>query len=185
MRVRPGGVDARAQSGDNHDVVPDRPRFEIVKDDLQSFIGTSGPLMMAVTRRPPTTESLDSFRDALRKHSAAYPDQMLLLVALRSKRPRLSNSGRTKIIDMWGEFGGRIAVGVWVGGRSFAKSLQRSFITALSLIRVRETPFRVVSEGSDALEWFSELQPRYRDLVPGWKEAVTALVEREDARDEP
>lgn len=159
-----------------------RPRFDTIKDDLQSYIGTSGPLMVAITRRPPTTDSLEAFRDALRKHSAAYPEQMLLLVALRSKRPRLSNSGRMKIVDMWGEFGGRIAVGVWVGGQSFARSLQRSFITAVSLIRVRDTPFRVVSTGAEAMNWFIELQPQYADLVPGWKAAIATFVEDEDAR---
>ncbi|MEM6991345.1 MAG: hypothetical protein AAF721_12625 [Myxococcota bacterium] len=155
----------------------DPARFEILKDDLQSFVGTSGPLLFAVTRRPPTIASLEFFRDAMRDHVAKYPERVLLLVALRSRRPRLSQGARSMIVELWSEFGSRSVVGVWVGGQSFAKSLQRSFITALSLIRVRKTPFKVVADASDAVDWFVELEPSYATVRDDWLKAVQAVID--------
>ena len=98
---------------------------------------------------------------------------LFLLVALGAKRPRLDAAVREGIIAAWREMGRRYAVAMWARQKSFAGSLQRSFITALALLRVAKTPMRLVSSYTGAMDFFETIET----IEPGVRDAWRSMLE--------
>lgn len=131
--------------------------------------------MVLATRQAPSLESTQRFVGALRAHVENHPEgeQLFLLVALGAKRPRLDAAVREGIVAAWREMGRRYAVAMWARQKSFAGSLQRSFITALALLRVAKTPMRLVSSYTGAMDFFETIEP----IEPGVRDAWRSMLE--------
>ena len=133
--------------------------------------------MVWATRRAPSPESTERFVGALRNHAGRPPggERLFLLVALGAKRPRMEAAVREAIIAAWRELGSRYAVAMWARQKSFAGSLQRSFITALSLLRINKTPTRLVTSYAGALEWFETLEPIEAGVRDAWRSMLESV----------
>lgn len=145
---------------------------EIGRDDEQSFWARCGPLALVVTRQPPTAESMNAFREFLHELAADHPNAIYLLVALGARRPRLEEEVRQAIASLWRELGEAVNVAVWVRRGSFAGALQRSFITAVSMLRIRDTPTKVVTSPDGAFDWFLSLDVGLAEHAGTWRELV-------------
>lgn len=129
------------------------------RDDERSFLARCGPLVIAITRRPPVVEGIRKFGNLIRDATKESAAGAYVFVALGADRPRLDEEVRKEIVVLWRELGEAMNVAVWVRRGSFAGALQRSFITAVSLLRVRSTPLKVVSGPDGAYGWFLSLNP--------------------------
>lgn len=141
--------------------------------------------MVLATRRAPSPESTERFVGALRNHAARHPDgeQLFLLVALGAKRPRLDAAVREAIIAAWREMGSRYAVAMWARRKSFAGSLQRSFITALALLRIAKTPMRLISSYTGAIDFFETVEPVEAGVREAWRSMLASVTDFQESSD--
>ena len=151
--------------------------MELLFDDEEMYLASEGRLIVLATRRAPTPDSTKRFHNALRRHADAHADdeRLFMLAALGAKRPRLDPQVRTGIIAAWRDPGYRYAVAMWARQKSFAGSLQRSFITALSLLRVRRTPMRLVNGYAAALDWFETVAPSGDGVRDAWRSMLESV----------
>ena len=121
----------------------------------------------------------------MREHaeSHAEDERLFLLAALGAKRPRLDPDVRAQIIQAWRDPGHRYAVAVWARRRSFAGSLQRSFITALSMLRINKTPMRLVSSYTAAMDWFETVEPIETGVRDAWRSMLESVEDFQDSGD--
>lgn len=159
--------------------------MEVLFDDEDMLLVREGRLVVLATRRAPSPESTTRFVGALLAHAESHAEheQLFLLVALGAKRPRLDAAVRERIIAAWREIGGRYAVAMWARQKSFAGALQRSFITALALLRINKTPMRLVSSHVGAMEFFETIEPVEASVRDAWRTMLESVKDFREPSD--
>jgi len=146
-------------------------------DDRDMFCAQEGRLVVVSTRRAPSAASTERFATGLRRHAAIHPDdeRLFLLLALGAERPRLDPDARTALVNVWRDPGHRYTLAIWARRQSFAGAIQRSLITALSLLRVNEAPMRVVDGYAAALRWFENIEPDAAAAHQAWASMLASV----------
>ncbi len=117
----------------------------------EHVFGTLGNLAIAVTRDPPTSESVRQFIHRVDKLRKEHPDGVVVVVAPRAKRPALSAEARQTIVAHWPRIERHMSCCVVLFRASgFVSAIQRSLVTTIMSLRRTELPIKVSSNPFDA-----------------------------------
>ncbi|MEM6295347.1 MAG: hypothetical protein AAGA54_29005 [Myxococcota bacterium] len=130
-----------------------RQGLRVMLRDERFVLGQRGRMIVAVTTRPPTGDSIGRFVSWLEQAKPAADGPLVGVIVPSAKRPAFDAEAREAARQMWSSFEGNLhGVAVWIRHQSFIGALQRSLVTAVLMIQRANIPNRVVASAAEAID---------------------------------
>ena len=146
---------ARAQKSD-------RFRVAITSEDSTHVVACLDNVLIALTREPPSVQSVQGFIDHAEKLSARYPDGIAILIVPRAPKPALAPGVPRAVIRAWRQLHPKlVCAAVLIRSTGLAGALQRGLISTVINLRPNSLPVKLSANPYDAAEWIVRHNPRH------------------------
>ena len=158
----------------------------MLSDGPQSAIAVGGRLVVSMTLRPPTVESVIRFRTLLLARAREVEDSICVVIIPGARRPALDHDVRREIRETWQALASVVTgAAIWIRRGSFVGALQRSLVTAMMLAIRRASPTQVVASASEATAWFASLDAALGAQTARWTALLDEFVADRDRAPTP
>jgi phosphoribosylpyrophosphate synthetase len=124
--------------------------------------GSLDSLVIAVTREPPTEESISELIRVVEELRRTDAKSITVVIAPRARRPKLSPEARQAILQHWERLETSLACCVVLFRPSgFVSAIQRSLVTAIMNMRRSPVPVKVSADPLEAAEFIVSHDPRF------------------------
>ena len=155
-------------------------RLRVMVRDERFVLGQRGRMIVTVTTKPPTGDSIGRFVAWLDRATQTANGPLVGVIIPSAERPGFDAEARDAARQMWARFEDSLgAVAVWIRRESFVGALQRSLVTAVLMIRRVNIANRVVGSAGDAID-FLGVAPEFERAA--WTLDLTAFATAHDPR---
>ena len=139
-------------------------RLRVMVRDERFVLGQRGRMIVTVTTKPPTGDSIGRFVAWLDRATQTANGPLVGVIIPSAERPGFDAEARDAARQMWARFEDSLgAVAVWIRRESFVGALQRSLVTAVLMIRRAN----IVSSAQQVMPSTSSASPRNSNAPPG------------------
>ena len=157
--------------------------LDVVSAGPQSVIAVGGRLVVSMTLRPPTVESVGRFRELVIDRATEAGAGICSIIVPAAKRPALDAAVRAEIGKTFAVLMPNLTgTAIWIRRRSFVGALQRSLVTAMVLSIRGRAPTTVVSTAEAAATWFAQQDASLAEEVYDWIDPIERFITAFDPR---
>jgi len=152
-RLRPESLASRS---DDHE------RISIISESEAHVLGVLDNVLVALTREPPSIESVEGFTEHAQRLMEKYSDGISVVIIPRAPKPAFRPGVARAVLRAWKLLHPHMAcASILIRSTGVAGALQRGLITPLINSRPSALPVKLSANPYHACEWVARHNPRH------------------------
>jgi hypothetical protein len=153
----------------------------VTSEDATYVLGSVDNVLVALTRQPPTVDSVRRFADHAESLSQRYPDGIAILIIPRAPKPALGPGVPRAVLAAWRRLEPvLICSAVLIRSTGVVGALQRGLVSPLLNVRPGSSPVKLSANPYDAAEWIARHASRHEGAALPLGRAFAAFLEEHE-----